>query len=41
MNNENGETVYFLQEVKEDQKKFCCYFKVSIYAYLIVYQTKR
>ena len=40
MNNDNGETVYFLQKGKEDPNVFCCHFKVSIYAYLIVYQTK-
>ena len=27
--------------VKEDPNIFCCNFKVSIYVYLIVYQTKR
>ena len=41
MNKDNSETVYFLQKVKEDPNSFCCHFKASIYAYLIVYQTNK
>ena len=27
MNNDNSETVYFLQKEKEDPNSFCCHFK--------------
>ena len=41
MNDDNSENIYILQKVKEDPNSFCCHFYASIYAYLIVYQTKR
>ena len=40
MDDENSETVYFLQKVNEDPNPFCCHFKSSIDAFSIVYQTK-
>ena len=37
----DSETVNFLLKAREDPNSFCCHFQAAIYAYLIVYETKR